>query len=160
MCYDYFFLNFSLQLPVVRSDAELEERIFQHLAAAAAIGRARHIARREGRVRSGSQGQSQYSAFSTNSNAPSVGSASVVSALGSENESVHVIMDANPSLSTPSPGDVPAEAANGFPAQATQFPLSISGTNSDPTGRSISNPRCALALLACKSLCISSSIHH
>ncbi|KAG6527081.1 hypothetical protein ZIOFF_009174 [Zingiber officinale] len=122
-------------LPVVGSDAELEERIFQHLAAAVAMGRAHHIATSEGRVGSGSHNRSQYSVFSTNSNASSVVSAPAVSALGRENESVHVIMDADPSPPTPSPGSVPAEAANGFTAQATQFPLLTSGTNS------LSNPR-------------------
>ncbi|EHA8586777.1 putative E3 ubiquitin-protein ligase RHF1A [Cocos nucifera] len=40
--------DFELQhLPVGVDDAELEERIIQHLAAAAAMGRANHIARRE-----------------------------------------------------------------------------------------------------------------
>lgn len=43
------FGDFELQhLPVSATDAELEERIIQHLAAAAAMGRARHMARREG----------------------------------------------------------------------------------------------------------------
>lgn len=43
------FGDFELQhLPVGATDAELEERIIQHLAAAAAMGRARHMARREG----------------------------------------------------------------------------------------------------------------
>ncbi|KAA8550122.1 hypothetical protein F0562_001806 [Nyssa sinensis] len=41
--------DFELQhLPVSATDSELEERIIQHLAAAAAMGRARRIARREG----------------------------------------------------------------------------------------------------------------
>ncbi|XP_078430819.1 RING-H2 group F2A [Wolffia australiana] len=45
--------DFELQhLPVGASEAELEERIMQHLAAAAAMGRTRHVAlRREGRRR-------------------------------------------------------------------------------------------------------------
>lgn len=42
-----------MQLPVGANSAELEERIIQHLAAAAAMGRAHHISRREGqRIRS------------------------------------------------------------------------------------------------------------
>lgn len=42
-----------MQLPVGANSAELEERIIQHLAAAAAMGRAHHIGRREGqRIRS------------------------------------------------------------------------------------------------------------
>ncbi|XP_004295149.1 PREDICTED: E3 ubiquitin-protein ligase RHF2A [Fragaria vesca subsp. vesca] len=59
--------DFELQhLPVGVNDAELEERIIQHLAAAAAMGRARHIARREGqRNRSSGQGRPQFLVFST-----------------------------------------------------------------------------------------------
>ncbi|CAI9785826.1 unnamed protein product [Fraxinus pennsylvanica] len=45
--------NFELQhLPVSASDSELEERIIQHLAAAAAMGRARQLARREAMIAS------------------------------------------------------------------------------------------------------------
>ncbi|KAH0663185.1 hypothetical protein KY284_028116 [Solanum tuberosum] len=64
--------DFELQhLPVSATDSELEERIIQHLAAAAAMGRARHIARREGqRGRSSAQGRPQYLVFSTHPNAP------------------------------------------------------------------------------------------
>uniref|UniRef100_M1A5N0 Zinc ion binding protein n=1 Tax=Solanum tuberosum TaxID=4113 RepID=M1A5N0_SOLTU len=63
--------TFLSQLPVSATDSELEERIIQHLAAAAAMGRARHIARREGqRGRSSAQGRPQYLVFSTHPNAP------------------------------------------------------------------------------------------
>lgn len=63
--------NFEIQhLPVGVNDAELEERIIQHLAAAAAMGRARHFARREGhRGRSSTQGRPQFLVFSANPNA-------------------------------------------------------------------------------------------
>ncbi|KAL9264194.1 E3 ubiquitin-protein ligase RHF2A-like protein [Drosera capensis] len=55
-----------MQLPVGVNDAELEERIIQHLAAAAAMGRARHIARREGhRNRSSAQGRPHLLLFSS-----------------------------------------------------------------------------------------------
>lgn len=66
--------DFELQhLPVGATDAELEERIFQHLAAAAAMGRA-HLARRDGRRgRSGSHGRPQYLVFSADPNAVPVG---------------------------------------------------------------------------------------
>ncbi|KAL7612503.1 E3 ubiquitin-protein ligase RHF2A isoform X1 [Lactuca sativa] len=55
------FGDFELQhLPVGATDSELEERIIQHLAAAAAMGRARHMARREGhRTRTSAHGQGQ-----------------------------------------------------------------------------------------------------
>ncbi|KAK1398651.1 E3 ubiquitin-protein ligase RHF2A [Heracleum sosnowskyi] len=67
------FGDFELQhLPVGANDAELEDRIIQHLAAAAAMGRARHFARREGqRTRASAQGRPHFVVFSTNSNAPS-----------------------------------------------------------------------------------------
>lgn len=59
------------------NDAELEERIIQHLAAAAAMGRARHIARREGqRNRSSTQGRPQFLVFSTHPNAHPAASSS------------------------------------------------------------------------------------
>lgn len=62
-------------MPANASDAELEERIIQHLAAAAAMGRARHIARREGhhhRSRTSAQNRPRYLGFSAQpSNVPS-----------------------------------------------------------------------------------------
>lgn len=61
-----------MQLPVGVDNAEIEERIIQHLAAAAAMGRARHGARREGhRSRSSSQGHPQFMVFSSHPNASS-----------------------------------------------------------------------------------------
>lgn len=66
--------DFELQhLPVGVDNAEIEERIIQHLAAAAAMGRARHAARREGhRSRSSTQGHPQFLVFSSNPNASSL----------------------------------------------------------------------------------------
>ncbi|CAA7061137.1 unnamed protein product [Microthlaspi erraticum] len=64
--------DFELQhLPVGVDNAEIEERIIQHLAAAAAMGRARHGARREGHrsSRSSSQGHPQFMVFSSHPNA-------------------------------------------------------------------------------------------
>ncbi|CAN8300954.1 unnamed protein product [Cochlearia groenlandica] len=63
--------DFELQhLPVGVDNAEIEERIIQHLAAAAAMGRARHGVRREGhRSRSASQGHPQFMVFSPHPNA-------------------------------------------------------------------------------------------
>ncbi|KAJ7948118.1 E3 ubiquitin-protein ligase RHF2A [Quillaja saponaria] len=56
-------------LPVGGNDAELEERIIQHLAAAAAMGRARQIARRDDqRNRSSAQGRPQFLVFSAHPN--------------------------------------------------------------------------------------------
>ncbi|CAI0447589.1 unnamed protein product [Linum tenue] len=66
--------DFELQhLPVGINEAELEERIIQHLAAAAAMGR-RHVSRREGsRNRSSSQSRPQYVVFSSHHNGPATG---------------------------------------------------------------------------------------
>ncbi|KAK5830453.1 E3 ubiquitin-protein ligase RHF2A-like isoform X1 [Gossypium arboreum] len=63
--------EFDLQhLPAGANETELEERIIQHLAAAAAMGRARHITRREGlRNRSSGQARPQFLVFSANPNA-------------------------------------------------------------------------------------------
>lgn len=71
-----------MQLPVVGNDAELEERILQHLAAAAAMGRAHHLGRREGRGRSGSHNRPQFLVFSAHPNSPSAGAVSSSSAHG------------------------------------------------------------------------------
>ncbi|CAA6662831.1 unnamed protein product [Spirodela intermedia] len=73
--------DFELQhLPLGRSDAELEERIIQHLAAAAAMGRARRIARREGHRRLGAQGRQQVLVFQAHPTATSTSLLSAVSA--------------------------------------------------------------------------------
>ncbi|KAL3532196.1 hypothetical protein ACH5RR_005717 [Cinchona calisaya] len=82
--------DFELQhLPVGVNDAELEERIIHHLAAAAAMGRARRIARREGsRAHSSAHGRPHFLVFSTNPNAPGAGPASAsVAPVGAEPES-------------------------------------------------------------------------
>ncbi|KAG8098455.1 hypothetical protein GUJ93_ZPchr0013g36197 [Zizania palustris] len=55
------------QVPAGADDAELEERIIQHLAAAAAMRRSHRHGRRDGhRSRSGSNGRPQIVVFSTN----------------------------------------------------------------------------------------------
>ncbi|XP_074587716.1 E3 ubiquitin-protein ligase RHF2A-like [Curcuma longa] len=130
--------DFELQhSPAGENDAELEERIIQHLAAAAR-GRAHHIARR-GRVRSGSQGSPQYLVVSTNQNSPSGGSVLASSTLVGENESPAVVA-VNPPLSTASPGGESTEVTNGVPAQVIQIPLSTS-RSSDNTSCPSSSPR-------------------
>jgi E3 ubiquitin-protein ligase RHF len=81
-------------------DAELEERIIQHLAAAAAMGRTHRIARRDGsRGRSsGAHGRPQFLVYST---PPSGGSAGSVQSYSSsprgENETISVAVSADPS---------------------------------------------------------------
>ncbi|THU62098.1 hypothetical protein C4D60_Mb01t01580 [Musa balbisiana] len=79
------------------NDTELEERIMQHLAAAAAMGRVHHISRREGhRGRGGSHRHSQFLVFSPHQNAPYIGYRSS-SAQGGDNESIPAIIAASPS---------------------------------------------------------------
>lgn len=57
--------HFSMQLPVGASDPDLEERILQHLTAAAAMGRAHHFGRRQShRTRSDAQGRPRFFVFS------------------------------------------------------------------------------------------------
>lgn len=82
--------DFELQhLPVGGTDSELEERIIQHLAAAAAMGRTRHVARREGqRNRSSAQGRPHYLVFSTHANGLPVASVSSSPTQSIESESV------------------------------------------------------------------------
>ncbi|KAI3412459.1 uncharacterized protein J3R85_017273 [Psidium guajava] len=97
--------DFELQrLPVGPTDSELEERIIQHLAAAAAMGRARHIARREGhRSRSSAHGRPQFLVFSTNPNTPPGGpfpSASPPSRDGEDEQAPEVTVITPPSPAT------------------------------------------------------------
>ncbi|XP_017645944.1 E3 ubiquitin-protein ligase RHF2A-like isoform X1 [Gossypium arboreum] len=91
--------DFELQhLPMGTNDAELDERIIQHLAAAAAMGRARHIARREGmRNRSSIQGRPQFLVFSTHPNAPSTGPISSLVATQGEVQPAPTITVGTPS---------------------------------------------------------------
>lgn len=71
--------EFEVQLPVGVNDAELEERIIQHLTAAAAMGRAHQFARREGhRSRSSSLNRPQFLLFSPQSGAPNSASSSPI----------------------------------------------------------------------------------
>ncbi|XP_048225547.1 E3 ubiquitin-protein ligase RHF2A isoform X2 [Ricinus communis] len=81
--------DFELQhLPVGASDSDLEERIIQHLAAAAAMGRGHHFGRREGhRNRQSSHGRPHFLVFSTHPSAPSSGHvSSSLAQVGGENE--------------------------------------------------------------------------
>ncbi|KAJ6778561.1 ZINC FINGER RING/FYVE/PHD-TYPE [Salix koriyanagi] len=100
--------DFELQhLPVGVSDSELEERIIQHLAAAAAMGRTRHFSRREGqRNRASSHGRPHFLVFSTHPGAqPSGHVSSSLTQIGAENEPAPVTV-ASPS--TPLTSAMPA----------------------------------------------------
>ncbi|KAK4480921.1 hypothetical protein RD792_011779 [Penstemon davidsonii] len=69
------FGDFEFQhLPMGVNDPELQDRIIQHLAAAAAMGRTHRIARREGsRSRSSAHARPQFVLFSANPNESSLG---------------------------------------------------------------------------------------
>ncbi|KAL4606736.1 hypothetical protein ACB092_09G125000 [Castanea dentata] len=117
---------FELQhLPVGANDADLEERIIQHLAAAAAMGRAHHIGRRDGhRGRSSAHGRPHFLVFSTHPSGPGP-----VSASGGDNEPVAISV-ASPSTPLASGGDEPSQQVPHFPSVHTD---QISSTASGPT---------------------------
>ncbi|KAJ7975907.1 E3 ubiquitin-protein ligase RHF2A-like [Quillaja saponaria] len=98
--------DFELQhLQMGANDAEIEERIIQHLAAAAAMGRAHHIGWREGqRTRSSSHGRPHLLVFSNQSRTPSSGP---VSAAGAETQPVAIPVG-SPSTPLSSGGDEPS----------------------------------------------------
>ncbi|KDO75255.1 hypothetical protein CISIN_1g0133961mg, partial [Citrus sinensis] len=111
----------SMQLPVGATDAELEERIIQHLAAAAAMGRARHIGRRESqRNRSSAQARPQFFVFSTH---PNTSTADPVSSSPTQREG-----EPTPTVTVPTPSS-PAAAGEESPEQSTQL-LSASASGS------------------------------
>eukprot|EP00262_Sarcandra_glabra_P022085 TRINITY_DN9610_c2_g1_i2.p1 TRINITY_DN9610_c2_g1~~TRINITY_DN9610_c2_g1_i2.p1 ORF type:complete len:379 (+),score=76.17 TRINITY_DN9610_c2_g1_i2:162-1298(+) len=126
--------DFELQhLPVNGNDTELEERIIQHLAAAAAMGRAHHMARREGqRSRSMAQGRPQFLVFSTNPTPPPAGSVSATSGQGGEESEPTPIAAATPAVPLTVVGEEPSQ----------QVPASGSRTGSVAANRpEVSNNR-------------------
>ncbi|CAI8592801.1 unnamed protein product [Vicia faba] len=107
--------DFELQhLPVGANDADLEERIIQHLAAAAAMGRARHIARREGqRNRSSAQGRPQYLVFSAHPNSPPTAPASSSPSQRGVGEPTHATGEDTPQLTLIPPVQTDQVSASG-----------------------------------------------
>ncbi|XWS28481.1 hypothetical protein CRYUN_Cryun25bG0073400 [Craigia yunnanensis] len=123
--------DFELQhLPVGTNDTELEERIIQHLAAAAAMGRARHIARRESlRNRSSAQGRPQFLVFSTHPNAPSIGPVSPSSPTQREGEPAPAITFGTPSSPARTVGEESSASITPVPSiQADPQSASASGS--------------------------------
>lgn len=117
--------EFEIQhLPVGVNDAELEERIIQHLAAAAAMGRARNFSRREGhRIRSSTQGRPQFLVFSAqpSAHAPDGGQGVSSASFVATPSSLSIGGEGSPGTSSPS-----------HPAQRDM--VSTSGTSSPATG--------------------------
>ncbi|XP_020238387.1 E3 ubiquitin-protein ligase RHF2A [Cajanus cajan] len=138
--------DFELQhLPVGASDADLEERIIQHLAAAAAMGRARHIARREGqRNRSSAQGRPHFLVFSTHPNSPPRAPASSSpSQRGDDEQPTPTIAVANMSP-TPATGEESSQLTLVPSVQVDQVSGSGSGSTAlatDHQGSSYNNRR-------------------
>ncbi|CAL9037418.1 unnamed protein product [Musa banksii] len=128
-------------LPVGGSHAEMEEHIFQHLAAAASMGRAHRIAGREGRVRSGSHGRPQYLVFSTNSDAASVGSISSSSPPRGENEVAPAIVAANPTMPPATLVGEFSELTSVAPTHASEVATLTSEARNSQMRSSISCPR-------------------
>ncbi|XP_047973735.1 E3 ubiquitin-protein ligase RHF2A-like [Salvia hispanica] len=120
--------DFELQhLPVNASEAELEERIVQHLAAAAAMGRARQLARREGqRIRS-SQGRPRFLVFSANPNEASA--PSPLSQREGSSPPPEVITTGSNSPYMTVGGDAAHLVARSSTAQAEQLGTTASGSS-------------------------------
>lgn len=109
--------EFELQhIPAGANDAEIEERIIHHLAAAAAMGRARHVARREGqRSRSSAQGRPHFLVFSANPDSHAA-PASSSPPQREESESADAVGEESSQQITPLPsaqGGQDSAAANG-----------------------------------------------
>ncbi|CAL5356944.1 hypothetical protein CsSME_00046356 [Camellia sinensis var. sinensis] len=125
--------GFELQhLPVGANDAELEERIIQHLAAAAAMGRAHHhIARRDGpRSRSSVHGRPQFVVLSSHPNSPPA----YLAPVGGESEPATITV-ASPSVPLAG-GDEPQQHRHQFHSvQTDQFSSSSSGSTMIPGNR-------------------------
>ncbi|KAJ1378569.1 Zinc finger, RING/FYVE/PHD-type, partial [Sesbania bispinosa] len=100
--------DFELQhLPVGVNDADVEQRIIQHLAAAAAMRRAHHLGQREGqRTRSSARGRPHFLVYSTEPSAPPSGPDS---AAGGGNEPVAIPLG-SPSTPLTSDGDEPTSS--------------------------------------------------
>ncbi|KAF4371053.1 hypothetical protein G4B88_002982 [Cannabis sativa] len=138
--------DFELQhLPVGASDSELEERIIQHLAAAAAMGRARHIARREGhRNRSSAQGRPQFLVFSTHPNDSGASTAPTSSSPDQrgEGEPVPAI---NLALPSANPGEESSQSVASLPFTQAE-PVSAAASSSASASGSSDIPQPGFAL--------------
>lgn len=126
-----------IQLPVGANDAELEERIIQHLTAAAAMGRAHHYGRREGhRSRSSAHNRPHFLVFSTHPNAPpSAPVSSSPGQVGAEMGPTAVTVT-SPSSPLSSGEREPSQQGMQFaPSESDQRSSQTSGSNSVPTNR-------------------------
>ncbi|KAF8006918.1 hypothetical protein BT93_K1036 [Corymbia citriodora subsp. variegata] len=126
--------DFELQhLPVGANDAELEERIIQHLAAAAAMGRAHHLGRREGhRGRPSGHGRPHFLVFSAHPNGAHSGPVSGSSVQVEGESQPAAVSVARPSVPIESTGD---DSPRQILIQTDQVSSSASGSPVTPTNR-------------------------
>ncbi|XP_039070228.1 E3 ubiquitin-protein ligase RHF2A-like [Hibiscus syriacus] len=125
--------EFELQhLPVGVNDPELEERIIQHLAAAAAMGRAHHAGRRERQRRSSAHSRPHFLVFSTRPGAEHSGSGSLpLTQVAGETDAAAVTV-ANPSTPLFPRGDELSQRMSPFPSSQN---TSASGSTFSPVNR-------------------------
>ncbi|KAG8371099.1 hypothetical protein BUALT_Bualt13G0051600 [Buddleja alternifolia] len=129
--------DFELQhLPVSASESELEERIIQHLAAAAAMGRARQLARRENqRNRTSTQGRPHYLVFSTSPNGASAPSN------GPNSPFITVGEDSGQHIGRPSAAQADQHMTSGSSAGAYHYGTSSSNRRSPAQTSPVSQDR-------------------
>ncbi|XVF55916.1 hypothetical protein PTKIN_Ptkin06aG0074100 [Pterospermum kingtungense] len=121
--------DFELQhLPVGVNDPELEERIIQHLAAAAAMGRARHAGRREGQRRPSAHTRPHFLVFSTHPGAQHSDSiSSPLTQIAGETEAA--------AISVASASTLPSNREDELSHQMSPF---SSGQNTSASGSAVS----------------------
>ncbi|OMO68643.1 Zinc finger, RING-type [Corchorus olitorius] len=121
--------DFELQhLPVGANDPELEERIIQHLAAAAAMGRSRHAGRRDSQRRPSAHGRPHYLVFSAHPGAQHSGSvSSPLTHMGGNTEPA--------AISIPSPATPLSSGGDELSQQTSPF---SSGQNTSASGSTVS----------------------
>lgn len=124
--------DFELQhLPVGATDADIEERIIQHLAAAAAMGRTRHFGRREGqRNRSSLNGRPHFLVFSSHPSAPTPSHVSSSLTLSGEANEPVAVTAASPSMPLATGRDEPSP-------QTVQFSSVLADQSSSAPGSSV-----------------------
>ncbi|KAI4300607.1 hypothetical protein L6164_033963 [Bauhinia variegata] len=135
--------DFELQhLPVGVNGSDIEERILQHLAAAAAMGRARHLGRREGqRARPSGHGRPHFLVFSTQ---PSVPTSDPISPAEGTTEPAAIPVG-SPSTPLTSDGDEPSQqiaqshirSSSLPPARSTYMPADHQGVYSNDRGSTV-----------------------
>lgn len=125
--------NFELQhVPVGVDTAELEERIIQHLAAAAAIGRTQCSVRREGSMHHPSTHRPEIAVFPSQPNessAPGGEGIHAIAATGSNASALHAVVNNEGTEHMPSPVRSNQISASSF--RSSGMPISERGTTND-----------------------------